>query len=64
MLLFSNYYSIHVVFVLHRLAVVFAFETEDGCRASETSISDRVLLFEDYFWPAVTPFYVMFKSSI
>ena len=30
MLLISNYYSIHVVFILHRLAVLFAIEREDG----------------------------------
>ena len=32
MLLFSNYYSIHVVFVLHQIPFLFAFETEDGCK--------------------------------
>ena len=53
-LLFSYYYSVHVVFILRRLTVRFAFETEDGCRSSETCIKqNRVLLFEDYFLPAV-----------
>ena len=31
--------SIHI-FILHRLAVLFAYETEDGCRSSETCISN------------------------
>ena len=26
----------YIVFISHRLAVLFAFETEDGCRSSET----------------------------
>ena len=30
----------YIVFISHRLAVLFAFETEDGCRSSETCFSN------------------------
>ena len=37
--------SIHVVFILYRLAVLFAFETEDGCRSSETCIPNLKTIY-------------------
>ena len=53
------HFSTHHVFsytFIHRLVILFAFETEDGRGSSETCISNLkqlVFLFEDYLLLAV-----------
>ena len=58
-------YSLHVVFILHQLAVPFAFETGNGCSSSKTFIQtlNHLLLFKDYFLSAITVFNIFILNN-